>query len=303
MTGALARPRERHERQQVPGAATRRQEDPHAGHGSSGRVVVRYGWLAGGGTAVPAPRGTVPGVFDHVTIRVADRAAAERFYATVLATLGVEQTYRTRVFTEWRDFSLAQADAEHPVTTGLHVGFVAPSTEQVRAFWQAGVDAGYRDDGAPGPRPQYREDYVGGFLLDPDGNSAEAAIHGGRRRGGVVDHVWIRVADVAASVEFYSLVGAHAGFTAREVTDDYALMASGNGSFSLVSGPPTRNLHMAFGVHDDDRVGAFHAAAVAAGHRDQGVPGERPQYHPGYYAAYVLDPDGNNIELVNHRRE
>lgn len=237
-----------------------------------------------------------------MTIRVADREAAERFYATVLPTLGVEQTYRTRAFTEWRDFSLAQADDDHPVTARLHVGFVAPSAEQVAAFWQVGVDAGYRDDGAPGPRPEYREDYVGAFLRDPDGNSAEAVHDGALRRDGVIDHLWIRVADVTAAAAFYAIVGAHAGFAARSITPERATFAGAGGSFSLVPGEPTRNLHMAFGVDDDERVRAFHAAAVAAGHRDHGVPGERPQYHPGYYAAYALDPDGNNIEVVNHHR-
>ena len=72
-------------------------------------------------------------------------------------------------------------DREHPVTRGLHVGFRAPSRAAVDAFWQAGIDAGYRDDGAPGPRTEYGPDYYGGFLLDPDGNSAEA-VHGERAR-------------------------------------------------------------------------------------------------------------------------
>ena len=64
------------------------------------------------------------------------------------------------------------------MTRGLHVGFGAPSREHVDAFWQAGVEKGYPDDGR-GARPQYREDYYGGFLRDPDGNSAEAVHHDG----------------------------------------------------------------------------------------------------------------------------
>jgi catechol 2,3-dioxygenase-like lactoylglutathione lyase family enzyme len=80
-------------------------------------------------------RGIVVAVFDHVTIRAPDRAASERFYTTVLGTLGVEPTYAGDDFVEWaNDFSLGAADAEHP-------------------------------------------DYHGGFLLDPDGNSAEAVNH------------------------------------------------------------------------------------------------------------------------------
>ena len=57
---------------------------------------------------------------------------------------------------------------------------------------------------------------------------------------------------------------------------------------------------MAFGTDDDGAVQGFHAAATGAGHRSLGEPGERPRYHPGYYAAFVFDPDGNNIEVVNH---
>jgi catechol 2,3-dioxygenase-like lactoylglutathione lyase family enzyme len=62
--------------------------------------------------------------------------------------------------------------------------------------------------------------------------------------------------------------------------------------------PATENLHMAFPAPDHETVREFHRAATAAGYQDYGAPGERPQYGPGYYAAYVLDPDGNNIESV-----
>ena len=68
------------------------------------------------------------------------------------------------------------------------------------------------------------------------------------------------------------------------------------------TGPSTEGLHIAFAASDDEAVDAFHSAATAAGYADHGAPGERPQYHDGYYAAYVLDPDGTNVELVNHHR-
>ena len=74
------------------------------------------------------------------------------------------------------------------------------------------------------------------------------------------------------------------------------------GSFTVVSGPPTEHVHMAFPATDDAIVDAFHSALIEAGYRDNGAPGERAVYHPGYYGAYVLDPDGNNVELVNHNR-
>jgi catechol 2,3-dioxygenase-like lactoylglutathione lyase family enzyme len=241
-------------------------------------------------------------VFDHVTIRVSDVEASGRFYDVVLAAIGIGRTSDIEGLPEWDDFSLAGADEEHPRTRGLHIGFVASSREAVHSFWQAGIDAGYRDDGEPGPRPEYSPEYYGGFLLDPDGNSAEAVHRGDMRRDGAIDHVWIRTADIAAAKRFYASVGRHAGFGLGLDTPERVRFGGENGSFSLVAGTPTEHLHMAFPV-DTATVDAFHAALLAEGHPDNGAPGERPRYHPGYYAAFVLDPDGNNIELVDHNRD
>ncbi len=240
-------------------------------------------------------------MFDHVTIRVSDREAAERFYDAVLPSLGIEQSHSDEAYAEWADFSLANATVDKPVTRRLHVGFVAPSRPHVDEFWRLGTAAGYRDDGAPGPRPEYRRDYYGAFLLDPDGNSAEAVHHGALRKGGGIDHLWIRVADVSAAKAFYETVAPHAGFRLRRATDERAQFVGESGSFSLVVGEPTAHVHMAF-PGDNAAVEAFHRAAVAAGYRDNGAPGERPVYHPGYYSAFVLDPDGNNVEVVSHNR-
>ena len=239
-------------------------------------------------------------MFDHVTIRVSARNPSERIYAMILGTLGIEATSVTDDFVEWGDFSLTEDTPA--VTRRLHVGFAAPSREHVDAFWRAGVEAGLRDDGAPGLRPQYRDDYYGAFLLDPDGNSVEAVHHGALRRGGNVDHVWVRVGDVAAAKRFYETAAPHARFRLGHDTPERAQFVGASGSFSLLAGTPTEGLHMAFPAEDDATVAAFHRAALAAGYRDNGAPGERPEYHPGYYAAFVLDPDGNNIELVNHNR-
>jgi catechol 2,3-dioxygenase-like lactoylglutathione lyase family enzyme len=243
-------------------------------------------------------------VFDHVTIRASHREASEQFYDTVLAALGIEQTYSDEHFAEWNDFSLAAVSAEHPLTRRLHIAFAAPSRAHVDRFWEIGVDAGYRDDGAPGLRPQYSEDYYGGFLLDPDGNSAEA-VHSEWVRESGIDHLWIRVADVQASKRFYELVAGRAGFGLRTDKPERVRFAGKDrgGSFSLVAGEAsTEHVHLAFAVADDAVVDAFHRELTEAGYRDNGAPGERSIYHPGYYGAFVLDPDGNNVELVNHHR-
>jgi catechol 2,3-dioxygenase-like lactoylglutathione lyase family enzyme len=240
-------------------------------------------------------------VFDHVTIRVSDRAGSVGFYDTVLRTLGIEQTGADDRYTEWDDFSLAVAGPGESATSGLHVAFVAPSRGLVDEFWRVGTEAGYRDDGAPGWRPQYREDYYGSFLLDPDGNSVEAVHHGAMRRGGI-DHLWIRVADVADAKRFYEVVAPLAGFRLKDNTPDRVRFVGGSGSFSLVAGTPTLPFHLAFPTDEDSVVDAFHRATTAAGYRDNGAPGERAVYHDGYYGAFVLDPDGHNVELVNHNR-
>jgi catechol 2,3-dioxygenase-like lactoylglutathione lyase family enzyme len=241
-------------------------------------------------------------VFDHVTIRVADREASELFYATVLGTLGVDQTYNADWLVEWNDFSLSPAVEGKPVTRRLHIAFAAPSRGHVDEFWRAGAQAGYRDDGAPGERPQYSPDYHGGFLLDPDGNSVEAVHYGAVRPAGNIDHLWIRVADVAAARRFYETVAPHAGLRLGTDAPERAQFRGHSGSFSLVPGTPTEHLHVAFAAAENATVDSFHRAATEAGYLDNGSPGERPEYHPGYYGAFVFDPDGNNVEVVSHNR-
>ena len=204
-------------------------------------------------------------MFRHVTIRARDRDASARFYDTVLQAIGIERTLDGPADVRWGDFRLAAASATEPVTQRVHVGFGAASRDHVDAFWRAGTAAGYRDDGAPGLRPQYGGDYYGGFLLDPDGNSAEAVHHGSLREGGHVDHVWIRVADVAAAKAFYESIADRAGFRLTTDTPARAQFAGGSGSFSLVAGTPSENAEMGFGAPE---------------------------------ALSVRDPDGNRVELV-----
>jgi catechol 2,3-dioxygenase-like lactoylglutathione lyase family enzyme len=181
---------------------------------------------------------------------------------------------------------------------------VASSRADVDAFWRAGVEAGYADDGPPDERPRYRPDYYGAFLRDPDGNSAEAVDHADTRRGGNIDHLWIGVRDLDAAAAFYDTVARHTGLRAGRSWEDGRQFRGAWATFSLVADGrhPTEHLHIAFPAPDRTTVEEFHAAAVAAGYRSNGAPGERPQYGPGYYAAYVLDPDDTNVESVLRER-
>ena len=116
-------------------------------------------------------------VFDHVTIRVSDFDASRRFYDTVLGALGIALGYEdpAEPFAEWGDFSIA-ADGG-PLTREAHIAFAAADNAAVDAFWVAGTEAGYRDNGAPGERAAYHPGYYAAYLLDPDGNNIEAICH------------------------------------------------------------------------------------------------------------------------------
>ena len=245
-------------------------------------------------------------MFDHVTIRAGDLAASRRFYELAFGAIDFHgtATFVGDDLCEWEDFSFSPADGEHPVTRSLHAGFAAPSRAHVDAFWRVLTDAGFRDDGPPGPRPQYRDDYYGAFVLDPDGNSAEAVHHGSVREDGwVIDHIWLRTRDVASAKRFYETIAPVVGIALRKDEPDRAGFRGEHGSFSFVAGEePTKHVHLAFGVPDNAAVDEFHRVALAAGYRDNGAPGERPIYHPGYYGAFVLDPDGHNVEAVCHNR-
>lgn len=111
----------------------------------------------------------------------------------------------------------------------------------------------------------------------------------------------LRVSDFAASRAFYDAVLAPLGLEAF-VADDPPFAEWGDLSITVDGAPVSRGVHVAFTAPSRAVVDAFHAAGLAAGYADNGAPGERPQYHPGYYGAFLLDPDGNNVEAVFHDR-
>lgn len=122
-----------------------------------------------------------------------------------------------------------------------------------------------------------------------------------------IDHVKLPIADLDACRAFYAAALALFGY--RLVYDEEPALAFGLGDgseedepFALLRGDaPNVRSHVAFTASSPEQVDAFHAAALGAGGRDNGTPGERP-YGGYYYAAFVLDPDGHNIEAVFHRR-
>ena len=120
----------------------------------------------------------------------------------------------------------------------------------------------------------------------------------------MIDHVNIGVRDVGVSRRFYELALAPLGIgCVMEHAAGVGFGLQGRPQFWISDRPAGGPVHVAFEARDRAVVDGFHAAALAAGGRDNGPPGLRPVYHPGYYGAFVLDPDGNNVEAVCHRPE
>jgi catechol 2,3-dioxygenase-like lactoylglutathione lyase family enzyme len=121
-------------------------------------------------------------------------------------------------------------------------------------------------------------------------------------RGRLIDHLQLVVRDLPASQRFYTAVLEVLGIPIGGTGDGYfwadELFVS-TASSQAAHGELTGRHHFAFQAKDQAMVQAFHKAALANGGKDNGAPGERP-YHPGYYAAFVIDPDGNNVEAVFH---
>jgi catechol 2,3-dioxygenase-like lactoylglutathione lyase family enzyme len=120
-----------------------------------------------------------------------------------------------------------------------------------------------------------------------------------------VDHMGFNVKDFETSKRFYLQALEPLGIQVVRSGDGWAMLGrAGRGQFWFGSfGPAPGPLHLAFCAADREQVRAFHAAALTAGARDNGPPGLRPQYHASYYAAFVIDPDGHNIEAVCHKPE
>ena len=127
----------------------------------------------------------------------------------------------------------------------------------------------------------------------------------------MLDHIAIGVSDLERSKRFYRAALAPLGYRLLKesaqrpavgfgVAEGYGKSTDPAGDFWIAHETPTPSVHVAFNAASRAAVDAFHKAALAAGGRDNGAPGLRPQYHANYYGAFVLDPDGYNAEAVCH---
>jgi|SRR5271166_5216397 len=126
----------------------------------------------------------------------------------------------------------------------------------------------------------------------------------------MIDHVSVQVASFAKALSFYRAALAPLGYVPRYVDEagksagfgfkDSASPWFAKGSLWIAEGKAAAKVHLALHAPNRKAVAGFHAAALAAGGKDNGEPGLRPDYHANYYAGFVFDPDGNNVEAVTH---
>jgi catechol 2,3-dioxygenase-like lactoylglutathione lyase family enzyme len=132
----------------------------------------------------------------------------------------------------------------------------------------------------------------------PEGKGAQ----GPAARRPTIDHVTLRARYLPSSRRFYEAALAPLGFGLEFEHEGLVAFGSGERGRLIIhaSERPITGFHVAFSAPSREAVNRFHAAALEAGGRDNGAPGLRPEYHEGYYGAYVFDPDGNNVEAVHH---
>jgi uncharacterized protein len=198
------------------------------------------------------------------------------------------------------------------ISGGMHGGDEGASP--IVFFGVADLEAAMvrvRDLGGRADRPQ--EGSFGRFALCRDDQGSPFGLHqppvaegkGAREPAAhrpTIDHVTLRARDLPASRRFYEAALAPLSFGLEFEHEGLLAFGSGESGRLIIyaSERPVAGFHVAFSAPSREAVDRFHTAALEAGGRDNGAPGLRPEYHEGYYGAYVFDPDGNNVEAVHH---
>lgn len=198
-------------------------------------------------------------------------------------------------------------------SNGFHIAFNSADSETVDRFHSTALAHGGFDEGGPGLRFQYAEDYYGAYIRDPDGNKLQVVCYQQGRSSGYtgidISHITLGHTDLLKARKFYGAVFDILGYVDKpEEGDDTSCgFAYPDEELPVVyiqqpfDGRPAswgNGTHTAFHAPTRVAVQAFHTAALANGGTDDGAPGLRPHYSANYYACYVLDPFGNKLQAV-----
>ncbi|MEH3053795.1 MAG: hypothetical protein PGN13_07255 [Patulibacter minatonensis] len=250
-------------------------------------------------------------MFDHLSTRASDRAATEAFYDAVLPPLGVLGPAPRQALHALRRLRAVGLAGERWTTGHPRHAPRAARPEprgRVDAFWQAGIAAGHPERRRAGRAVRTPLATTAPSCATPTATRSRACLHERLRPRGLIDHAWLGAADLAGQRTFLALLAEHAELEiVADEPDLVRVRGRRGGSLTLTTRPvgtdgaaraATVGLHLAIPA-PRATIDAWHAAAVAAGHTDDGAPGPRG-YHPGYYGAFVLDPAGLSYELVDH---
>ena len=261
-------------------------------------------------------------MFSHFTLGSNNLKRAKSFYETVLAPLEWvfhgQNDALMRFGSEDKDFPHLFICTPYdglPATwsNGFHIAFNADSSQRVDAFYAAAISNGGIDEGKPGLRPHYAEDYYGAYVRDPDGNKLQAVCYENTRshasRNSVISHITLGLADLDRERRFYDATLATLGLANLPDEGDEQSVGYGyqNADLPVVyvqpafdGRPPTwgNGTHVAFHAETHQQVQAFHDAALSQGGSSDGEPGFRPEYTHPYYACYVRDAVGNKLQAV-----
>lgn len=261
-------------------------------------------------------------MFSHFTLGTNDMQRCRCFYEAVLAPFELvhrgEDEFMMLFGTADKDYPhlfLCKPFDKLPATwsNGFHLAFNAGSTDAVDRFYQAALDNGGIDEGAPGLRPHYAKDYYGAYVRDPDGNKLQAVCYtNGRSHASnktVISHITLGLADLKREQRFYDAVMATIGLKNLPDEGDEESVGYGYPDTDLpvvYVQPPFdgraatwgNGTHVAFHADNHQMVKDFYEAAVSHGGRSDGEPGYREDYSHPYYACYVRDAVGNKLQAV-----
>ena len=241
-------------------------------------------------------------MIDHVGISVPSLAEGARFYGQALELLGFPgEPADGGGFVEWDDFAIGEETPERPATRRLHIGFSAESPQVVDAWWQALTPPAIRATAPPGRGPRTGRTTTAPSSSTPPGNSIEAVHNGPRRQPGVIDHLWLRTRSLEAATRFYEAVCPAVDHTVERYDGRTQIRGSG-ATFSLVEGPPTENLHLAFEAPDRQPWPPFTGRASRPASPRTASPASGPSTTRATSRRFLTDPDGHNIEAVFHDR-